>query len=225
MIYLKHFVFFEPLNIPRNTITNIVIKSKSQYWNMLLDINNTFNDTRLEVFDIYDKTLITSVLKKAAFISDYLNYDYNVRKVKNELYKKLETDARENGINASLQYINDKINLLFKEINHLSSFDLEYNRELELSNLFKLVDLKITEQRNDFLTNLTSILKLNLEFLNSEIIVLQDCLIYLNDEELGEFIKFLNYNKLTVINISPHSNYSQNLMLNTVIVDNDRCVY
>lgn len=225
MIYIKHQLFFEPLKIKINAITNIEFISKDDFWNFLNDVNNASNKSQAENFDIMDSKLAKSIINSFTFISDCLSYEYNFRKVINELHKKLAAEVIREDFADSILDVNKHIKALLSKVQTLSFIELEYSDDLEYIDLFKFVDLKVVDRQENFLLKLQNILRVNLELLNKKVFMTNNLFAYLGENETDELMKFVKYKKITLINVCISNKITKKNELTSIIYDDDKCTY
>lgn len=225
MIFIKHRLFFEPLKIKLNNITNIDFVSKTDFWQFLNDVNDASDKVKTDNFDLLDYKLEKSMLKEFVFIDDLLRYDYNFRKAKTELYKRLEFDISNEDFSELLLKLNEQIKVLLARTKVLSFIDLDYNEELEYIDLFKAIDLKILDSQQNAVLKIQNILKINQELLNKNIFLANNLFQYLDENDVVELIKFLKYRKITLINVTRTFKINKNSGVFSIVYDEDKCTY
>lgn len=137
--------------------------------------------------------------KEVYLVFDLFNIDYNSKKILNKIYEMISNNIKMNQDDEIENMVLKLRNYIIGEINELP-FEFVMKRELEISEILKLYNLKIDSEnyesileRVEFLIDIISTLKI------ASIIVIPNLKDYLSDRELVELYKYSLYNNVKLL--------------------------
>ncbi len=202
--------FENEILLNNENVNLIAIKDTKCFSHIIEIINNKINGIESnEIFLLDDDQNELNMNKKICMIFDLYNIEYNSKKVLTKIY-----DLIGENIKKSEDYLIDELtfklrNYIIQEINELP-FEFEMKDELDITEIFKLYNLKIDSsnynsilERVEFLIDLISTLKI------ADILIIPNLKLYLSKEETIELYKYSLYNNINLIVIE--RNYDNKL--------------
>lgn len=148
--------------------------------------------------------------------------DFNSRKITAALYSNLVQSA--NSYVLEKAHLNSQIIQLLDQIMLDQIYSgIEYNMDFDWNDLFKLYGVKIAREYDSLLEKLVEYVKIMASLCNVKVICFVNLKCYLNQEEILEFIRAVNYNKIQLVLIEAHE--TERLVDERIyIIDKDNCL-
>lgn len=177
------------LELSTEHVCSIEIENK-KYFYRIVDILNKYSKGIVEE-EIFNSNINTKVL------IDYFNLEQNNKKVITSINKLLKNNITELESEKLAKYYK-KLLQQYEEVIKNIDIPLEVEKEFNLDNISKLFNLSIIYQ-NNILSNLLTIIDINKETNEYDLLIFINLKQYLEKEELTEFYKYAVYNKATII--------------------------
>ena len=219
---LVHELFKGPINISEK-LTYIVVENPNVFYKMVKSLcNQVLNKTNAEeAFVLLDDESKLELSKSAIMFFDLLNFEINSKKIKNELIKKIEKDARNLNEN-KLTQINDLIQDYFEELFGRYFINVNYLEEVDLCDFLKLYKVEVCNEDDSLLTTLINWLTSFTELTKIYTFLFVNLSTFLSQKELIELEKYAEYNKVSIILFENLCEHLTNIREINVI-DNDLC--
>ena len=187
--------FSNELEFEENKVSVLVIKDTKCFTNIIQKLNDRIEGTDFDdIFLLDNNNEELKIQKEMCMITDLFNIDFNSKKILNKLYdiissniEKME-DIKIKDTMVSLR------NYIIQEINELP-FEFIMKDEPEITEILKIYNLKIdilnykkVIEKVEFLIDILATLKI------SNILIIPNLKMYLDDEELVELYKYFYYN-------------------------------
>ena len=175
------------------SIFSLIIENKKLYRKIIEDlINNISIDDGNIILSKNNKLIVPE--KEIFVFSDYFNFDVN-KFVLSKYYKELKNLSENDFFDETVEIKEVLRNYVTKLVENEYSIKLE--EDLDISQILKAFGIKF--QRNkDLLLNLFEWIKILNELLGYEIFFFINLEIFLSNDELVEFSKFILYNKYRI---------------------------
>ena len=205
-----------------NTI--LIIKNHKFYAHILSLLSSILYDknksTELLVID-GEKNITTNIL----LITDLYKIDFNDKNLLKEIYSQISKSIISDEEKCMrYQKLVDDFSAMLE--NELEDYNLEfdYKNDLTIENYLKAVSLKISRTAEEKLYDrLMNYVELVTELVNKPVLVLYNCLDYLEDDELMELVKYKNYKHLHMLFIENKCREVDSIAFKKYIIDEDLC--
>lgn len=179
----------------KENVFSLEIESKDYFYRIVNILNNYSLDEIIE--EIFDKNY------KIKLFIDYFNLDINNKKTLNNIIKLIEKSCDEIALdNLTKSY--QKILRNFNNIINNIDINLSLNNEFSINNINKMLDIKI-ELKNNLLSNLITIIDVNKELKEYDLLIFINLKQYLSKEEIIELYKYAIYNNNLILLIDSQS--------------------
>lgn len=212
------------LNLEENKVPVYIIENQKLFFTMLQDLHRQANMSEEGNFSLFDdKNKELSISKNFLLISDVFNINFHDKKIINSIFSMLKEESlSEENYLLRLETENKLKDFLQMLISNFE-FPLEINEKFEYESLFKLFNIKIQENYENFLEKIIDYLKIITRLTSIKYIVFINLKTFLSKNELEKLYKESFYNK---INIILFENYENNCIINVekrIIIDSDLC--
>lgn len=187
------------IDIKENSVINLVIENRKVF----AEIIQSF----LEQIEGHDGILKISIdekevsfSKNVVFLSNPLQVDCNERRILTSLYKELSNVAQEQ-LTKEVAEINKIIIEFLDKLNDFSIYNLLTDYDLDLVGLFKLYNLKICTDSDNYVEMFIDYLRLVSTICKISVFVILNLKQYFEPAELEEIYKICFYEKIILINI------------------------
>lgn len=187
-------------------INILEIKDSKCFTNIIKILNEKINGIESnEIFLLDNNENELNMGKEMYMIFDLFNIDYNSKKIISKIYEIISENIKKN---QDHEIENETIklrNYIIQEINELP-FEFVMKRELEISEILKLYNLKIDPinytsilERAELLIDIISTLQI------AKILVLPNLKTYLSEDELVALYKYSLYNNVKLLLIERYN--------------------
>ena len=187
-------------------INILEIKDSKCFTHIIKILNEKINGIESnEIFLLDNNENELNMGKEMYMLFDLFNIDYNSKKIISKIYEIISENIKKN---QDHEIENEKIklrNYIIKEINELQ-FEFVMKRELEISEILKLYNLKIDPinyasilERAELLIDIISTLQI------AKILVLPNLKTYLSEDELVALYKYSLYNNVKLLLIERYN--------------------
>lgn len=211
---LIHNIFNNAIEINEENITVIVIENKRFFINF---ITNFLSKDPIEI-QLFENVKELSIYKNTFILTDLLNIELNTTKQITKLYNILvqELDVTKKFV------LSSNIISLVDDVCLNYHIDLDYEFEINFSDIFKSVSLNFKEG-NSILDNILSLLQIKTFLEDIKLFIFVNLKSYLNKEDLTKLYDHCIINKINILLIESNVNELLNKEKITII-DNDLCV-
>lgn len=204
-------------------VNMLVIENQDLFTAFISDVNDQINGLEGRTVMSLDNNPV-KISSNLEMISQYIPFDINTRTLITKLHKKFEDYTFNEKYFLQSNKLQQKIIEYLFMLSGELDFDVEFNNELNLINLFKAVELKFNENYNSISEQIIEYMKIDKYFNSDKCYILVNIRDYINDNEIDEFYKLILYNKIKVLIISggdhPKSEYEEKHL-----IDFDLCEF
>lgn len=201
----------------------IVLQIESVYW-MREFMYSLWKQISGEDGDIciYDDKVV-SLAKSAELISNIFDVDINNKKIVSCIYKELTEIAKGDLIAQTNQFQSDVVAYV-EEILEKSTYQVDYDLDVDISGLFKLMNIHLRNDSENILENLAEYLKLTHRVCGITYFFVFHLKELLTEAELDSMYELCAYEKIKLIIIESHDNRICSKYEKNVVVDKDLCI-
>lgn len=198
-----------------------VIESPELFYRFTQEMNLQCSGEEGE-FILSDEIKVYPLSKKMEFIVSPFLINLEDKKLLSKLYENLKELAYNESNFMFTQEINNKLLQYLLELENQTNHVLMMNDEVDLVCLFKAASIKFEECDGSLLETIFKYIELVNELLKKEIIVLVNFRSYLNDDQMHELIKMVQYREIAVLIIE---SYQRDCIegCKQYIIDCDQC--
>ena len=161
--------------------------------------------------------------KNVALIYNLFELDSNRKKLINRLYEKLKKRIFESDLHMRYQSILADMERFVNDLEGLSEYMLQYSLDIDVTHFLKFMDVRIAEEEQTFLERLSDHLKLLVDLLGVELIILVNLRSCLDEAEAVQLYEMINYYKIPVLLLES----AEREMIkyeHRYIIDSDLCI-
>lgn len=205
-----------------NYVNTLIIENPDAFRFILSSLYNQCNGNDGSLI-LSEEDKILKISKEIELITNIFEVDCNSRKLINAVYKELNEMIYEVKYE-EVSKLNGQIIDSLEDFFSLTPLPLEFDLDLDLSNLFKIYKTRVyIDDEKDSLSYLFDYLKLMHDVCKVEIFVILNLKSYFDKNELDMFIRNLNYEKIHLLILEGVE--SPNSLDNEIklILDKDLC--
>lgn len=210
------------MELEENKVTVLIVEDPVTFRKLTMALYNQVNgEDGNWVLSVNGKVL--SLEKQMSLLTDFLNFDYNTRKVLTALYNELQLLAVDE--KNFLDTAAFKSSILAYVDNLLTQVDypLIMDEDFKLNDLFKLVNVRFESNEADLLEKLVDYLEVCGRFLKLKVVGFVNLKSFLSIQELEQLYQEAFYKKIQLFLLEPREAL-KNENEKIVIIDNDLCV-
>lgn len=163
------------------------------------------------------------ISKMMEIIVNPFSININDKRVINKLYSELSQIAFDSENYLYTQSIWADIQKYFLSLEQSSNYVLEMDSEINITALFKALNMKLEIFADDFFEMLNQYIKIIAELLKKKIVVFINISSYLSMEQLEELLKNAAYNEIILLLIENHQKDYFIKDARCIIIDKDGC--
>lgn len=163
------------------------------------------------------------ISKMMEIIVNPLSVNINDRKIINKLYSELSQTAFDSENYLDTQGILADIQKYFLNLEQASNYILEMDSEIDITALFKALNIKLEIFADNFFEMLNQYIKITAELLKKKIVVFINISSYLSEEQLKELLKNAAYDEIILLLIENHQKDYFLEDTRCIIIDKDGC--
>ncbi len=209
----------EPIRLSETTLTVLCLENQQIY----RDVISAFvNDTTEEHNIIFSKNYIPLKFKNnICFIDDFFRLGYNsatMKKIYEQVEKFCNTELQKETTDLKIHLVN-----YFENLVKCYDFDFEFNYDVNLTELFKIISLKPICETDDLLELLLEFLLIVNKYISPDCFVLTNLHLYFSNKEIKEFCKDVVNNHMKVLIIENKKMFETNEYESVIVLDEDLC--
>lgn len=208
--------------IEENSRSVLTILNKALYRKTIMDFKSLLANEDNNDIVIEEEGKLLNYDKELQQVTDYYTIDFHSKSILNALYKKAESMVITNSdYHVELEILYKKLVHQLQEILLDCEVDTFCNTELDIIDLFKIVDLRLLIQsKRDPLEELYTYLDLIAYFKSKKLLVFFNLKSNFTKEEVVNIYKYMEYKKIKWICIE-NGNYDTIDLENKYLIDED----
>jgi CRISPR-associated protein Csn2 len=162
------------------------------------------------------------IAKHSEIIINPLSVEINNKKIVNKLYEELNKLSSNEVLYMKTLELTKLIQEYLLSLEQETNYILEFNNEVEMSALFKAVDLKYEDSEEDFLERFVKYIKTLGNLLSIKLVIFINARCFMNDEKIRRLCEEIKYMEIKGLFIE-NSEKACVEGMERYIIDKDRC--
>ncbi|HPY98931.1 MAG TPA: type II-A CRISPR-associated protein Csn2 [Clostridia bacterium] len=211
-----------PISIHEGLPNILVVENKHLFFKLVDDLVKQSEGNDGE-WILSEDSKIYSINKTVNVIVDYFHLNFNSKPILSKLYSNLKDISTQGDFYVDTISLKQTIAEYFEKINSEVMLPIEFSTDFDITNIFKILDVKLSEIDAELVENMNIVLHILRELTGNKLTVLVNFLDYLTEEEIEVFYRDLNYNKQSILLIERKWNRIKRENEKIFIVDDDLC--
>lgn len=216
-------IFEKSFEVTENEIPVLVIENKA-YFRDLINSLILEQDGISGDFSFFFKDKEVNQKKDLELILNFFDLDINKTKNLTKLYSFIKTEFVKEEKYLETVNLTTSILSYMSEITAQSDFSLVYEEDIDITTIFKSLNLRFYYEETTMLEKLVDYIKIMSKFFQKKVFVLVGLKSMFTQEEQEEFYKFLFYEKISVLVIENCEQQNRLFSEKYRIIDEDLCV-
>ena len=201
---LKIFSFENDIDFSKNHINVLQIQNKKLFAKMVSSFNNMCKGLSVEcdeVITLLEQDEIVDFTKNVLFVVDFLNFDFNQRRIQTVLYQYIDKIIKlEPEILSNINNLQDSIHIEFMSIMEEFPFEILCKKDSSILDILKMYCIRIKANVDEkIIEKLFKLVELVQCLDLAKLIILVNVKQYLDSDEIVEFYKYCVYNNVKLL--------------------------
>lgn len=201
---LKIFSFENDIDFSKNHINVLQIQNKKLFAKMVSSFNNMCKGLSVEcdeVITLLEQDEIVDFTKNVLFVVDFLNFDFNQRRIQTVLYQYIDKIIKlEPEILSNINNLQDSIHIEFMSIMEEFPFEILCKKDSSILDILKMYGIRIKANVDEkIIEKLFKLVELVQCLDLAKLIILVNVKQYLDSDEIVEFYKYCVYNNVKLL--------------------------
>ena len=201
---LKIFSFENDIDFSKNHINVLQIQNKKLFAKMVSSFNNMCKGLSVEcdeVITLLEQDEIVDFTKNVLFVVDFLNFDFNQRRIQTVLYQYIYKIIKlEPEILSNINNLQDSIHIEFMSIMEEFPFEILCKKDSSILDILKMYGIRIKANVDEkIIEKLFKLVELVQCLDLAKLIILVNVKQYLDSDEIVEFYKYCVYNNVKLL--------------------------
>jgi CRISPR-associated protein Csn2 len=219
---LVHPILEKPIKLDENTLNVLVIESQKAFSGFIKELFEQSNGGEGN-FIISEDLDRLSVEKDVELILEPFSIELNNRKIISRLYKQLEHTAVSEDFYLDYNKASNQILSFIEKISQTTENKMVYSQNVDLSALFKAVDLSIEEDYENLVEKIHDYMSVIQEFEQVSFFIFVNLKKFISSEELKELFKAASYKKMHLLLLENVVHDDPIACEKRYIIDSDLC--
>lgn len=202
---IKLYFFEEFIDLEVGRLYTIIIENRRILYDFEKYLFNEFEGNS-DYLLLMDNNKIIDHKKNIYFLSNFYDMDLNNKKNLLALYKQIKVNHNDE-LKERFEQLTSNINEFLEFINFESGFDLTFDSNILMDDVFKLVDLRFNNENDSLFNTLISYLEIINNLFNIEVFIVEELHKYFSNDDLIKAINELKYHGIILINIEKDNNF------------------
>ena len=202
---MKLYFFEEFIDLEVGKLYTITIENRKILYDFEKYLFNEFEGNS-DYLLLMDNNKIIDLKKNIYFLSNFYDMDLNNKKNLLTLYKQIKVNHNDE-LKERFEQLTSNINEFLKFMNFESGFDLTFDSNILMDDVFKLGDLRFNNENDGLFNTLISYLEIINNLFNIEVFIVEELHKYFSNDELIKAINELKYHGIILINIEKDNNF------------------
>ena len=203
-LILKIFSFENDIDFSKNHINVLQIQNKKLFAKMVSSFNNMCKGLSVEcdeVITLLEQDEIVDFTKNVLFVVDFLNFDFNQRRIQTVLYQYIDKIIKlEPEILSNINNLQDSIHIEFMSIMEEFPFEILCKKDSSILDILKMYGIRIKANVDEkIIEKLFKLVELVQCLDLAKLIILVNVKQYLDSDEIVEFYKYCVYNNVKLL--------------------------
>ena len=202
---MKIYFFEEFIDLEVGKLYTIIIENRKILYDFEKYLFNEFEGNN-DYLLLMDNNKIIDHKKNIYFLSNFYDMDLNNKKNLLALYKQIKVNHNDE-LKERFEQLTSNINEFLEFMNFESGFDLTFDSNILMDDVFKLGDLRFNNENDSLFNTLISYLEIINNLFNIEVFIVEELHKYFSNDELIKAINELKYHGIILINIEKDNNF------------------
>lgn len=216
--YIERQIIFD-----ESKINILTIENQKLFSEVVQEIISVLNGGNSK-FVLSEGMDIINIFKVGELCIDIFSCEINSKKAITKLYEILREKSVDEDMHLKTNQILSSIfsyteDLIFE----FGEYELSYNLDTDITNIFKAVDVKFDLSDKTYLEKLLDYVYINSEFLSKKLFIFVNLKSFLLEEELEEFYKMMFYKKINILLLESFEREYKFDCEEYYIIDKDLC--
>lgn len=220
---LVHPDFFFQIELIENKVTNIIIESPDIFETMVNELHNQIGGNEGE-WVLSDKCTPIDIKKCCEIILNPFDVDINNKRVLAKLYDNIKNNATKTDLFITWTELYPKISEVVEVLIEDFDYHLEYNDEIEIKELLKLMNLRFSTVSTTSLEKIIDYMNLHNSILGTKVFILVNIHSYYTQDKLKFLYEQAFYKKYHLLLIECRETDTLEFIEKRYIIDKDGCV-
>lgn len=212
------------LNLEEDKIPVYIIENQNLFFTMLNDLHKQINENiegNFRLFNIENKEL--NISKYFLLITDIFNINFQDKKILSSIFSSLKEESIKEEMYPLRLEIENKLKNFLESLISNFEFPLELNEKFEYDSLFKIFNIRIQENYENFLEKLIDYLRIIQKLTTVKYIVFINLKTFLSESDIVKLYQECFYKKINIILFENFENNSIMKYEKKIIIDKDLC--
>lgn len=202
---IKLYFFEEFIDLEVGKLYTIIIENRKILYDFEKYLFNEFEGNNSYLL-LMDNNKIIDHKKNIYFLSNFYDMDLNNKKNLLALYKQIKVNHNDE-LKERFEQLTSNINEFLEFMNFESGFDLTFDSNILMDDVFKLGDLRFNNENDSLFNTLISYLEIINNLFNIEVFIVEELHKYFSNDELIKAINEIKYHGIILINIEKDNNF------------------
>ena len=202
---IKLYFFEEFIDLEVGKLYTIIIENRKILYDFEKYLFNEFEGNNSYLL-LMDNNKIIDHKKNIYFLSNFYDMDLNNKKNLLALYKQIKVNHNDE-LKERFEQLTSNINEFLEFMNFESGFDLTFDSNILMDDVFKLGDLRFNNENDSLFNTLISYLEIINNLFNIEVFIVEELHKYFSNDDLIKAINELKYYGIILINIEKDNNF------------------
>lgn len=220
---LVHPDFFFQIELSETKVTNIIIESPDVFESMLNELyNQTLGNEGKWVLS--NNSTPIEIKKYSEIILNPFNLDINNKRLLAKLYENIKNNATKTDLYIKWIELYPKVSEVLDELIEDFDYNFEYDDEIEIKELLKLVNLRLNIETSDSLEKMIDYMNLHNSILETKLFILVNIHSFYTQDKLKYLYEQAFYKKYYLLLLECKAADTVEILEKRYIIDKDGCV-
>lgn len=198
----------------------LVMENSKFFLQIIKELYDEVENNKESNFTLSHNYETLTLNKNALFLYDFLNIDFNNKKIVSEINSKVLKMLTQGDFSIELNQINQNIIKINDEVLQNFDFKIEYDDDFSFDKLIKFSSYKVSGETS-FLEQICAYIKIFAELKNIKLVFFMNAMQVLTQDQLQLLLQQLEYMEIKCILLESFEKYK--LGIPTTIIDDDLC--
>lgn len=211
-----------PIEFEENKVNVICIEKPERFREFIGDLQEQIEDEEGK-FVLSEDGEELSFKKYVYLVTDLFNLEFNERKVLNQIYERLDEYAGSEEMYLQTCEMQSHLYEYLEELMGAVDYPLVYSQQVDLTDLYKAVELKVQTEYENLLEKLIDYMEMMVQIFNLRCMVFVHLKSFLEESELEELYKAASYKKVNLLLLENRDYEQKNEREKMFLWDKDLC--
>lgn len=215
--------FLSPFSLYDDKLNLLIIENKNEFYKFTKELYNSIIGENGDIVLSKNDTPI-KISNSIDLMTQYIPFEINNKKLQTKLYESLSKEA----VSAEMYENTCKLETFIKsyviELSYNYNFELEFDENINLKNLFKSVNLRFSENHDNLVEKIYEYMVNTRDLEGEKLFVLVNFSAFVSDDDLQLLIETAVNHRFFLLLIENNDTINvNNILVNKRIIDVDYC--